>query len=340
MARRMRTRARRTATAPKPIKMKAPMLDVDGLRQAYEWMTVDRAASLRLALDWYNTNLTTLLYGDPLDTDRQRSYERAVKSANIGEHTTFDGERQTSWSTALRLYEKVWPGKGLPTVMEATQAADLGSQPTRRVNDIRTVINMLNAAYDKLVTFRMTFGSEREFDGEQILVPVAELAAMVPITPLKSALREAPTVAKVLSVALDPVTNEKVLDGARFMEMLPTLLDKVADWAAFGDLARKAVGKAPAVRTPRNATPKAARVPGAPRTPRSKANTSQVIHLVPNVLKPSLRGIRAKIAVLLRNGDTVAQYQAAVVAQIPGKHTWDAKTVLEAYVAAGAVTLS
>ncbi len=338
MARRMRTRARRTTTAPKPIKMSVIKLDPDGLRQAYEWMTVDRTASLRLALDWYNTNLTTLLHGDPLDADRQKHYDRAVKSANIGEHTTFDGERQTSWTTALRLYEKTWPNKSLPTVGEATQAADLGSQPTRRVSDIRTVIDMLNGAFEKLVTFRMTFGSEREFDGEQILVPVTELAAMVPMTPLKSALREAPTVAKVLSVALDPVTNEKMLDGARFMETLPTLLDKVADWAATGDLARKAVGKAAVTR--KSSTPRAARVPGAPRAPRSKANTAQIIKVVHGVITPSFRGIRSKIADLLRSGQTVAEYQASVAANIPGKHTWDTKTVLEAYVAAGAVTLS
>ena len=153
-------------------------------------------------------------------------------------------------------------------------------------------------------------------------------------------MRELPTVAKMLSVVTDDA-GEKTLDGSKFMETLPTLLDKVSDWASHGDLAKEAVGKAPVTRTARNsATPKAARVPGAPRTARTKANTSQVIHLVPSVLKPSLRGIRAKIGVLLRNGDTVAQYQAAVVAAIPGKHTWDAKTVLEAYVAAGAATLS
>ena len=275
-------RTRTRTDAPKPIKMTVNRLDPDGLRQAYEWMPVDRSASLKLALDWYGNNLTTLLHGDPLDADRQRAYDRAVKSANIGDHTTYDGERQTSWTTALRLYEKVWPGKRLPTVGEAVQAADMGSAPTRRVNDIRTVVDMLNSAYDKTASFRMTFGSEREFDGEQILVPVAELAAMVPSTPLKNALRELPTVAKVLSVATDPTTGEKSLDGQKFMEVLPTLMDKVADWASFGNLATKPVGKAPVVRAMPNAaprTPRVTHVKQAGRDSRLPAPGSRISHV-------------------------------------------------------------
>lgn len=335
----MRRRSRRTTAAPKPIKMTVNRLDPDGLRQAYEWMTVDRTASLRLALDWYNNNLTTLLHGDPLDADRQRAYDRAVKSANIGEHTTYEEERKTSWTTALRLYEKVWPGKSLPYVGEAVQAADMGSVPTRRVSDIKTVVDMLNSAYDKTVTFRMTFGNEREFDGEQILVPVTELAAMVPLTPLKSALREMPTVAKVLSVTLDTATGEKSLDGQRFMETLPTLADKIADWAAHGNLASKPIGKATVARS---TAPKAARTasaPSAPRAPRSKANMTQVIHLTSRAV-PTMKGVKRQIAAQLRNGMTFSEYQAAVAANVPGKHTWDAKVVLEAYVATGAATLA
>jgi hypothetical protein len=333
--RRMRTRA--SKASPKPIKMMAPAADPDGLRQAYEWMTVDRGAGLRLALDWYQTNLTSLLFGDPLDADRQRSYDRAVKSKAQGDHTTFDGERQTAWTTALRLFEKTWPARKLPTVMEATQATDMGSAPTRRVSDVRTVIDSLNTAYNGLATFRMTFGNERELDGSEVLVPVAELTAMVPMTPLKLALREAPTVAKILSVVVNEETGERVLDGGRFMIALPGVLDKVADWASHGNLATKAVGK---VKAARSTAPRAAKSPGAPRAPRNKALNNATIHLVANVVPPSMRGVKRQIAMLIRNGDTVAQYQAAVAANVPGKHTWDAKTVLEAYVAAGAATVA
>lgn len=341
MARRNRYGYTAPKTAPKPIKVVKPTVDPDGLKQAYEWLAVDRNAGFKLAFDWYGTNLTALLFGDPLDADRQKSYDRALKSKAQGDHTTFDGERQTAWTTALRFYEKVWASRDLPKVADALAAVDIGTTPSRRVSDVQTVIGMLNSAYDGLVTFRMTFGSEREADGNEVLLPVADIAAMVPLTPLKSALRELPTVAKLLSIVTDTETGEQSLDGGKFMSTLPTLLDKVADWGAHGNLASKAVGKAPAVRTKRAASTsqKAPRTPGAAR---SKTNTAQVINFVPNVIRPSLRGIRSKIADLLRTcgGNTVAQFQAAVATSIPGKHTWDAKTVLEAYVAAGAVTLT
>lgn len=336
-------RARRTQAAPKPIKMTVATLDPDGLRQAYEWMTVDRTASLRLALDWYGANLTTLLHGDPLDADRQKSYERGIKSAAIGSHTTFDGEREASWTMALRMYEKTWANKNLPSVMQATQAADMGSAPTRRVTDVKTVVDMLNGAYAGVVTFRMTFGSEREFDGEQILVPVAELAAMVPMTPLKSAMRELPTVAKMLSVVTDDA-GEKTLDGGKFMETLPTLLDKVSDWASHGDLAKKAVGRAHVASVPRaaktaNGTPRP--VSAARNNPKIKFSDRQVISVPAPFVNGNGRAGKAGQAFdLLRNGMTFRQYRDAVVAANPKNGAWYVLDTLRWAVANGRASVA
>ena len=337
-------RARRTTTAPQPITMKFAKADPDGLRQAYEWMTVDRTTSLRLALDWYNANLTTLLRGDPLDADRQKSYDRGVKSAAIGDHTTFDGEREASWTMALRQFEKTWAAKNLPTVGEAMQASDIGSVPMRRVTDVKTVIEMLNSAYDKLVTFRITFRSEREFDGEQVLIPIAELTAMVPQTPLKSALGEAVTVAKVLSVALDPETNEKVMDGARFMVVLPEILAKVADWAVTGDLARKAVGKATVAKptvTTAHKSGVAAKVRAARNNPKIKFRDSDVFRVPKPFVNGNGRTGKAGQAFdLLTDGITYRQYKAAVIKANPKNGGWYVLDTLRYAVAHGLATVA
>lgn len=339
MARRNRYGSPAPKAAPKPIKVSRPTVDPDGLRQAYEWLPVDRDAGYKLAFDWYATNLTALLYGDPLDEARQKHYDRALKSKAQGDHTTFDGERQTAWTTALKFYERTWEARSLPKIADALAAVDMGTAPSRRVADIQSVLNMLNGAYEGMATFRVTFGDERESHHTEIALPIADLAAMVPMTPLKSALRELPTVAKLLSIVTDE-DGTQTLDGGVFMTMLPTLLDKVSDWASFGDLAKKAVGKAPAAAKPPKAPGTARPASAARSSPKIKFSDSQVIRVPAPFVNGNGRAGKAGQAFdLMRDGMTFRQYRDAVVAANPKNGNWYVLDTLRWAVANGRATV-
>ncbi len=341
MARRRRYTTATVKAAPKPIKTAKPTVDPDGLRNAYEWMSVDRVAGFRLAFDWYATNLTALLFGDPLDEARQKHFDRAVKSKAQGDHTTFDGERDTAWTTSLKFYERVWAARSLPKVEDALAAVDMGTAAPRRVSDVKTVVEMLNGAFAGSATFRVTFGDEREAHGTEIAIPVADLTAMVPMTPLRSALRELPTVAKLLSIVTDAATGEQSLDGAAFMAALPTLADKVADWAATGDVAKKAVGKAtvarPTATRTANASPRP--VSASRNSPKIKFANTNVIR-VPKPIVHGRTGKAGQAFNLLRDGITFAAYKAAVVAANPKNGNWYVLDTLRYAVAHGMATIA
>jgi hypothetical protein len=228
MARRRRFFGGRKVTVPKIIKLKAPKLDIRDLASAYEWLTADRALGFRLAFDWYGANLTALLYGDPMDADRQRQYDKATKAKSLGDSSNIEFEKIQAWTTALHVYERVWAKRNLPKVDAALDTA----VPNRRMAQIVAVLANLNAAFEGHgVRFRVSLGTDREFGNGEILVPQTELAAMVAQAPIKAALAEAVTVAKVTSVVTNADGNAE-LDGVLFMTNLTAILAGIHEWAA------------------------------------------------------------------------------------------------------------
>lgn len=103
--------------------------------------------------------------------------------------------------------------------------------------------------------------------------------------------------------------------------------------AAGAPATKKATKKAAAKSAP--AATKKAAAPAA--TSERAAENAKVIQLVKPAKLPEYRGVKADITKQLKDGITVGAYKAAVASKVPGKHSWDAKNVLEAAVEAGAV---
>src|SRR5712692_4605902 len=103
-----------TVTVPKVIKMQKPTVNFSTLTMAYEWMPVDQDISFHMAFEWYASNATALLFSDPLTPESQKSYEKGLKSKNLGDNTDNSEEKSHAWTTALRLYEKTWDKHPLP----------------------------------------------------------------------------------------------------------------------------------------------------------------------------------------------------------------------------------
>ena len=309
MARRRNPFASRRQSAPsmpKPITITAPVINIAGLTEAYEWFPVSKQVGFKLAFEWYSANVPALLFGDPLDEARQKQYDRATKSKNLGDSSNFPEEKLTSWTTAIHLYEKCWSARSLPKLDEHINKTDL----SEGVKAVQTVLTSLNMAFTGLVTFRMTFNSEREFDGTEVLIPRDELKAMIPMSPLKIALQEASTVAKVVSIVSDDEGNQS-LDGAKFMESLPKILTNVATWAESDRINIKAIGKAPkTARAPK--TPGSPSTPKAPRAPSSNISVKDAmkITVINAGLAPKASGNRKFVLDAILASSTIAEAKA------------------------------
>ena len=301
-----------TKRAPKPIRVVAPKLDTSGLERAYEWFPVSAKTAFKLALEWFGNNLPTLLFGDPLVGDRERMYNRAVKAQTLGENNTEENEVIQAWKTAITQYEKVWASRKLPSLAEAMN----NTKVSKRVENIQTVLTSLNNAFRGLVSFSITFRPDREYRDSEILLPETEIERMIPYTPLKLALAEAPTVAKVLSIVTDTDGNQS-LDGEQFMIRLPNLLEAVADWAGSDrDLAYKAIGKVSVRSAPVAADPTAPPVTHAPRATavgRGKGG-SKSIHVIDASLMPRMNGKRKTALDAVLTSATVNELKANLAA--------------------------
>lgn len=273
----------RTA-APAALKVKVPKLDTADLLSAYEWMPVDKAIGFKLAFDWYGETIapkegvSPLLFKDPLDADRQKTYSKAVKSRSLGDQGTTPYEQEAGWTMALRLFEKVWATKSLPSIEIALKETTV----SRGVSDLQKVLSTLNSAFLAFgFEFRITLSSDRDMDLEKriVFLPITELRGMVGQSPLKTILKEVMTVAQAASIVslsrLDangsPVSEngkpviDHQLDGNRFMTNLPLVLDSVGSWAGAGSNLTSPIGK---VVTTQPRAPKAQGT-GVPRAPRA-----------------------------------------------------------------------
>ena len=275
-----------TGSAPPPIEIKTPRVDVEGLKDAYSWMSISKELAFKLVLEWYATNTPFLLYKDPLDADRQKGYDRAMASTKLAESTHSDEERDTAYRTALRLFnKKVWPNKGLLTLDEGEAL----TEPTEKVKQVQTVLGTLNTVFAGKVQFRMSLLEERRFMLGEVLLPKAELEALIPKTPLAIVLNEVPTVAKVLAIETTPDGDK--LNGAKFMTELSTLNQSIAAWAMTDkSLASKTIGKVAIM--PRTATPVDPNAPRAPRQPSNNVrfNDHNTIHVIDASKVPSKTG--------------------------------------------------
>lgn len=324
----------RKGGAPKPIKIVAPQINVAELMQAYEWFAVSNILAFKLAFEWYSKSVPALLFGDPLDESRQKAYDRATKSKNIGDSTDYAEEKITAWTTAVKLYEKVWATRSLPKLDEYVTKTELSEQ----VRNTQTVLTALNAAFNGTVVFRMTLNAEREFDHGEILLPQAELQRMVPMTPLKIALNEVPTVAKVVSIDEDEEGNQS-LNGEKFMSTLPMLLSNVADWATADRSTGKAIGKA--IRQPKAASAgSTATTPRAPRTPSTvKVKGNMTITVINANAVPRVTGKRKDALELGLKSPNVADLKAALAA-LGGRMETYVGYVVKTLVDAGAISVS
>ena len=296
---------------PAAIVTAVPTLNPAGLTAAYEWMSVDRLTSLKLAHEWYAEAIcpangpSPLLYGAPLNPAQQKSYDIAVKIKAVGDSTPYPAEKATFLEKAIRMYEGIWGGRGLPKVDEPVD-------PGQSVTNVQTVLGNFNEAFKGFgVSFRMTFNADREFLQGEVLIPREELNLMVGEPPLKAILAEATTVAKVASIATN-VDGEQQLDGQKFMETLPLVLCAVYTWAAGSDKVMKPVGKPVVVVMPKG--PKAPKAAGsaATATPAVKYRPYNRIKVVGPL--PSANGKRGTALGLVKDGQSVRDLQAALEA--------------------------
>lgn len=319
---------------PTAIPVMAPTLNLAGLTAAYEWMSVDRLTSLKLAHEWYAEAIcpangpSPLLYGAALNPAQQKQYDMAVKVKGVGDSTPYPEEKATFLEKAIRVYEGIWSGKSLPRLDEA---ASIPAGPA--VQNVMTVLGNFNAAFKNFgVRFRMTFNAAREFLEGEILLPRTELNRMIGEPPLKAVLAEAATVAKVASIVT--VDDRQELDGQKFMEMLPTVLQSVYEWAAGTDKVMRPVGKVVVQVTPKvSNTPK---VPGtgAPATPAVKYRPYNYIKIVGSM--PQANGKRGTALGLVKDGQRVRDLQFALeAAGLKGYIGW----VITTAVSKGAIQL-
>lgn len=234
----------RVTTPPAAIKIKPVTVDTAPLSAAYEWMALDKDVAFRMAFDWYAANRPLLVAGSPLDGDRLKTFQRAEKSRNQGDGTTFQAERETAYMTALRQYEKLWAAeKNLPTVDAAALL------PSVRMKNIQHILTSLNAAYEQHgIVFGVTAGDTRAASNGKILLPQTELDAMVGQSVLQSVLKEAQGVAKRISTVEVKVNAGETLpdgsvndtgvpqifqrlDGRAFMTNIDAVLNSVTTWA-------------------------------------------------------------------------------------------------------------
>lgn len=263
MARRKRNPnpfARRVGAAPpSAIKIEQPPLDIPALNAAYEWMPVDQVIGFRLAFEWFAANQTALLFKDPLDETRQKRFDKGIKAQNLGDSSSYEGEKIQAWMTALHTFEKVWDGRGLPKLDDALANKTLSP----RVTNIQKVLDNLNQAFaDFGVRFRVTTKIDREATPDGILIPIAEMPSLLTQPPLQVALNEAPTVAKVKAIVKDPITGEESLDGDAFFQVLPLILNRVSQWTmGMNKDAFRPLEKAPKVKVPKGKAPKGTQAP-------------------------------------------------------------------------------
>lgn len=322
--------------APPPIVNVAPVAVLEGLATAYSWMGVDKAIGFKLAFEWYSANTMALLFGDPLDEARQKSYDRAIKSKAQGDSEYAIGNPEAgynAWSMALHLFEKIWASKNLPKLDNALNAASVPPE----VRSILTVLENLNQAYTPYARFRVTFNPAREFLAGEILIPRQELNQMVGLPPLKAVLGEIPTVAKVISLVPGPDGVSR-LDGALFLQNFSVLSTQVSDWAVQNKAVLRPVGK-PA-KTAKAPVPGAPAAPKAPRNPRAKLPDSTVLHLTGRFC--TMKGKRLTVVQLVQEGMTVKDLKAAATQAFAQDHTWsEARTleVLNAAIQANLVTI-
>jgi hypothetical protein len=279
---------------PAAIVAAVPTLNLAGLTAAYEWMSVDRLTSLKLAHEWYAEAIcpangpSPLLYQAALNPAQQKSYDMAVKVKGVGDSTPYPQEKATFLEKAIRLYEQIWSGKSLPKVDDAVA-------PGQNVTNVQRVLANFNDAFKSFgVNFRMTFNADREFLEGEILVPRTELNLMVGEPPLKTILAEATTVARFVSIATD-VNGEQAFDGNKFMETLPNVLNAVYAWAAGSDKVMKPVGKPVAA-----AGAKA-----------SRASGNRAARVAPNGALPRDKGAAALALMRQPGGATVNSLLAA-----------------------------
>ena len=278
-----RNHATNPRKAPPVIALKAPRLDASGLEEAYEWMPADKTTGFRLAFDWWKINIegdgsgpSPLLWKDPLDADRQRSYDRAVKAQKLGDSSPIEGEKIQAWSTAIHLFERVWAARPIPKLDEALAA----TVPGKSVACVQGAVQNLNDCYSSCgLKFRLSFQAERDFDDREMMLalPKAEALAMAALPPIQAVLSEAKLVAQLTSFAQDEqgqlVRDEQdrpVMDPNRFDSRLTVALTAVAAWVVANDgRVAKAIGKPNKVRHT-NVNPAAA------STPRVKSNVQAI----------------------------------------------------------------
>lgn len=223
----------------KPITIEAPKIDSTGLLTAYDWFAVDKVIAFKLAFEWYAKNTPLLLFGDPLDDQRQKTLDRGIKSKALGDGSNIMEERTHAYTTAIHLYEKVWPNKDLPLLDANLNRTDVG----QHVTDTLKVLDTLNQFYsDYSVKFRVTYNDDRELQSGEVLLPKKEVDLMIPMTPIQILIRESTTVAKAASIVT--VEGTQTLDGSKFMSTLPEIMQKIAEWSAKEGIGN-AIGSAP-----------------------------------------------------------------------------------------------
>lgn len=318
--------------APPPVVVKEPTVDLPRLQLAYDWMTLDKMLGFKLVLEWYAANQVALLWKDALDQNRQRRFDLAMKSQRQGDGTPYEGEKIAAYTMAIHLFEKIWAHKlpNFPLLDTAVHA----SRVSPYISNVQTVLNNLNGAFGGAgCKFRITFNADREFLHGEILLPQAQIDAMIPLAPLTVVLTEAPTVAKVLSIVTDDAGQQK-LDGGRFMQKLPEVLAQVSNWAAGHGAVNKPVGKAVRQGKPAKA--------GGPRAARQanpanfKVRDTDVIHFTGAVNKAFKGGKRGAVWQMLFDGMTVTQLRQAATQIGPGY----AVQVLKVMITAGLVRLN
>jgi len=335
--------------APPVINVAAPVVNLDGLKNAYGWMTFNKLAGLRLAIAWYTDSSPTgtqaaLLYRDSLSAEKAAKWEKVKKVILHSEGTNLEVEATSFAERAIKLMEEIWSHKlpNWPMLADAENGNITQNDPM--IQNIQSVLANLNAAYAALgMKFNMTFDSARQLLSGQILLTQKELMGLVAVAPLKVALDLAPTVAQTL--ASQAAANLGVnMDFKLFMSKLNETTEQVSAWAI--GLAGASLGKPVAKAAAPKAAKAAAAQPGAKRPvigPKVALTNRMTILINQPAFNAFFRSTPTNwVKGIMQNGMTVSQFRIDAKARPnAGKYAENyAIRILKRLVVAGAVTLN
>lgn len=266
---------------PKPVKIPRPK--TKGLRLILKGlMTVSQAnriASLSYALQWYDQALPYLVQKGLLDAKAKRLLELAVKCRKQGIGTSNDHEKETSFMTALRQYEKACGSMKPPQLdkfydLFNSKKSQLEAKQLKLESKFGTVIQLLQKAIGGRLKLTVA-DAQKPFQYDPGLTSVSYNRDAARSLAVK--FRQEGLLAVLLD-QMDILAQHAALqpdghggwsyDPARHVTVVNEMLASFIEFAKTAEAPKKLVRAGGVVRVPKVS------VPGQPRAPRGPKGTT------------------------------------------------------------------